>query len=139
MIGAGAASRRPEPSPPADQAIVLLRGVLDAAAAPAVRDRVVGVLHHGKRLLIVDLSCVLSCDPAGLAVLVAIQRRARLLGITVCLAAPTLPVVNLLRATGLDRRFTIYPDLPSALAPQRREPRKDGPGPARPRPVSRAS
>ena len=117
MISVGAASRRPEAAPPADQAIALLRGALDAAAAPAVRERLIGMLHDGTDRLILDLSRVLSCDQAGLAVLIGIQRRARLLGITVCLAAPTLPVVDLLRATGLDRRFTIYPDLPSALRP----------------------
>jgi anti-anti-sigma factor len=117
MITVGAASRRPEASAPADQAIVLLRGALDVTAAPAVRERLIGMLHDGTHRLILDLSRVLSCDQAGLAVLIGTQRRARLLGITVCLAAPTLPVADLLRATGLDRRFTIYPDLPSALRP----------------------
>jgi hypothetical protein len=32
------------------------------------------------------------------------------------LAAPSLPVTRVLRSTGLDRRFTIYPDLRGALA-----------------------
>ncbi len=110
-------AREAAASPPADQAIGLLRGALDAAAAPAVRERLIGMLHVGPGRLILDLSRVLSCDKAGLAVLIGTQRRARLLGITVCLAAPTLPVADLLRATGLDRRFTIYPDLPSAFRP----------------------
>jgi anti-anti-sigma factor len=46
---------------------------------------------------------VQSCDPAGLAVLVGTQRRARLFGTVVRLVAPSLPVAKLLRLTGLDR------------------------------------
>jgi anti-anti-sigma factor len=129
VIGASAASRHAGAPPPADRAIVLLRGALDAAGGPALRDRLTGILHHGTRLLILDLSRVLSCDPAGLAVLIATQRRARLLGTTVCLAAPTLPVANLLRSTGLDRRFTIYPNLSSALAPGTIRPARTAPAP----------
>jgi anti-anti-sigma regulatory factor len=49
-------------------------------------------------------------------VLISTQRRARLLGITVCLVGPSVQVANLLRSTGVDRRFTMYPDLSSALA-----------------------
>jgi anti-anti-sigma factor len=131
VISASAASSRAGASPPADRAIVLLRGALDTAAAPALRDRLIGIIHRGTRLLILDLSRVLWCDPAGLAVLIGAQRRARLLGVTVCLAAPSLPVANMLRSTGLDRRFTMYPDLSSALAPRDDTTRTDSPAPAR--------
>ena len=48
--------------------------------------------------------------------LISTQRRARLLGITVCLAAPSSQIAHLLRRTGVDRRFAMYPDLSSALA-----------------------
>ncbi len=40
-------AREAAASPPADQAIALLRGALDAAAAPAVRERLIGTLHAG--------------------------------------------------------------------------------------------
>jgi anti-anti-sigma factor len=62
------------------------------------------MLHPGTQLLILDLSRVSSCDPAGLAVLVGAQRRARPLGIVVRLVAPSLPVSKRLRLTGLDRK-----------------------------------
>jgi anti-anti-sigma factor len=116
VISAAVASRHQEAAPPADRAIVRLGGALDAAAAPALRDRLIGILHHGTSLLILDLSRVLLCDLAGLNVLISTQRRARLLGITVCLAAPSRQVANLLSTTGVDRRFGMYPDLASALA-----------------------
>jgi anti-anti-sigma factor len=115
-VSAGAPARHQEAPSPADRAIVRLPGALDAASAPALRDRLLGILHHGTSLLILDLSRVLRCDLAGLNVLISTQRRARLLGITVCLAGPRVQVANLLRSTGVDHRFTMYPDLSSALA-----------------------
>jgi anti-anti-sigma factor len=120
-------SNRPEAGPPAARIIVRLRGALDVAAAPALRERLIGLLHPGTRLLVLDLSRVPSCDPAGLAVLIGTQRRASLLGIVVRLAAPSLPVAALLRLTGLDRSFTICPDLRGALAIKRHEPEKASP------------
>lgn len=75
-----------------------------------------------KRRLILGLSRVPSCDAAGLAVLIGAQRRARLLGILTCLAAPSLPVTNLLRSAGLDRCFIICPDRSGTLASRRHEP-----------------
>ena len=103
-------------APPSGRSIVRLRGALDIDAAPALRERLIGVLHRGAGLLVLDLSQVLSCDESGLAVLIGTRRRARLLGSIVRLAAPSLPVAKLLRSTGLDRSFTIYPDLSGALA-----------------------
>jgi anti-anti-sigma factor len=113
--------------PPAAPIIVRLRGALDVAAAPALRERLIGLLHPGMRLLVLDLSRVPSCDPAGLAVLIGTQRRAGRLGIVVRLAAPSLPVVKLLRLTGLDRSLTVCPDLRGALAVERHEPVKASP------------
>ena len=114
---------------PADRTIVRLRGALDVAAAPALRERLIGILHPGMSLLVLDLSRVPSCDPGGLAVLIGTQRRARLLGIVVRLAAPSLPVATLLRLTGLDRSLTICPDLRGALAVERHEPAEESPSP----------
>jgi anti-anti-sigma factor len=66
-------------------------------------------VHRGTEVLILDLSHVRSCDAAGLAVLIGTQRRARLLGTKVGLLAPSSPVRQALRSTGLDRSFTIHP------------------------------
>jgi anti-anti-sigma factor len=99
--------------------IVTLRDDLDFAAAPALREHLIDVLHRGIDLLILDLSHVPSCDAVGLAVLVATQRRAELLGITMRLVAPSLPVSKVLGSTGLMRHFAICPELSGALATQR--------------------
>ena len=112
----------PRSVPPSGGTVVSLRDDLDFTAAPALRERLNDVLHAGTDLLILDLSQVPSCDTAGLAVLIGTQRRARLLGITVRLVAPSLPVTQVLDSTGLKRSFTICPDLPGALAREREEP-----------------
>jgi anti-anti-sigma factor len=112
----------PRSVPLGGRTIVSLRDDLDFAAAPALRERLIDVLRHGTGLLILDLSHVPSCDAGGLAVLIGTQRRARLLGITMLLAAPSLPVRKALDSTGLKCNFTICPDLSGALAPERHEP-----------------
>jgi anti-sigma B factor antagonist len=94
-------------APPSDRTIVKLSGGLDFAAAPALREQLIAVLHRGAGPLILDLSHVLSCDTAGLAVLIGTQRRARLLGTSMRLLAPSLPVTKVLHSTGLDRIFSI--------------------------------
>jgi anti-anti-sigma factor len=98
--------------------IARLEGDLDIVAAPALRQRLLGVLSPGARLLIIDLTEVFFCDVAGLAVLVSAQRRARARGITVRLAAPRPQMAKLLRITGLDRSLTICATLSGALAAQ---------------------
>ena len=123
------AGGRREAGLPAARTVVGLREALDGAAVPALRERLIGLLRPGMRLLVLDLSRVPSCDSAGLAVLIGAQRRARLLGIVVRLAAPSLPVAKLLRLTGLDHSLTICPDLRGALAVERHEPATASPSP----------
>jgi anti-sigma B factor antagonist len=107
---------------PSGPTIVRLHDGLDLAAAPALRERLIDVLHRAAGLFVLDLSAVSSCDVAGLAVLIGTQRRARLSGITMRLAAPSAPVRAALRSSGLERSFTICSDLSGALAAQGREP-----------------
>ncbi|MFI0487689.1 STAS domain-containing protein [Actinomadura sp. 9N215] len=98
--------------------IVALSGVLDVAAAPALREHLIGALRHSGRLLILDLREVASADAAGLAVLVGIQRRAAGLGITLRLAAPGPQVAAQLRLTALGRALTVHstPDIHAEIA-----------------------
>jgi anti-sigma B factor antagonist len=128
-ISADGTLRHPRAAPPSGRTIVRLRGALDVAAAPALRERLIDVLHRGAGPLVLDLSRVLSCDASGLAVLIGTQRRARLLGISVRLAAPSLPVTKVLRSTGLARSFTIFPDLSGALASEPGESARSAPAP----------
>jgi anti-anti-sigma factor len=108
--------------PSGDHTVVSLRASLDFAGAPALREQLIDVLRQPMELLVLDLSRVPAGDAAGLAVLIGAQRRARLLGIAMCLVAPGLAVSKALRTTGLARSFTVYPDLAGALAAERRDP-----------------
>jgi anti-anti-sigma factor len=127
MIGTDSTFRRPGAVPPGGRTIIRLRGALDLDAAPALRERLIDVLHRGAGLLVLDLSDVQSCDASGLAVLIGTQRRARLLGSVVRLAAPSPPVTRFLRSTGLDHSFTIHPDLSGALAAEPNKPARSAP------------
>jgi anti-anti-sigma factor len=106
----------PRSARPVSRTIVRLRGDLGFAAAPALREHLIDVLHRGPDLLVLDLSNVSTCDAAGLAVLIATQRRAGLLGIAMRLAAPSVSVSRVLAATGLSGNFIICSDMPDALA-----------------------
>jgi anti-anti-sigma factor len=86
--GKGGQHDRDAIRPAVGRTVVQLSGGLDFAAAPALREHLIDVLHRGTGMLILDLSKVLSCDSAGLAVLIGTQRRARLLGTTMRLRAP---------------------------------------------------
>jgi anti-anti-sigma factor len=117
--------------------IARLEGDLDIATAPSLRERLLGVLGPGVRLLIIDLSGVSFCDAAGLAVLISVQRRTIARGIIVRLAAPRPQLAKLLRITGLDGSFTICASLADALPTEWREPRAaTSPLPAEVRPVT---
>jgi anti-anti-sigma factor len=95
--------------------IAELHGDLDIVTVPALRERLLGLLCAGARLLIIELSGISFCDVAGLAMLIGTQHRAAARGVTVHLAAPRPQMTKLLRVTGLDRSLTICATLSDAL------------------------
>jgi anti-anti-sigma factor len=99
--------------------IVVLRGGLDITSAPALREKLLGLLRHGASRLIVDLSAVGYADASGLAVLVGAGRRAGLLGGWLRLASPTPDVARVLSATGLDRHLATFPTVADAITGRR--------------------
>jgi anti-sigma B factor antagonist len=99
---------------PSSTTVLRLDRDLGLAAASALRLRLMSALSPGIKRLVVDLSRVQSCDPAGLGVLISTQRHAAEQGIVVLLAAPSPPVAELLHSTGLERYLTVCPDLPGA-------------------------
>jgi anti-anti-sigma factor len=118
MTGAGTVTTAQRPDLPTGTTVVRLDSDLGLASASALRLRLMGALRPGIRWLVLDLSRVESCDPAGLAVLISTQRHAAEQGIVVLLAAPSPPAAELLHSTGLERYLTVCPDLPGALATQ---------------------
>jgi anti-anti-sigma factor len=96
--------------------LVRLRGEIDLATAPGLRDGLFELLRPGVGLIVLDLSEVSFCDASGLGVLVGSHRRAAKLGITLRLAALRPSIARLLHIHGLDRSLAIYPALSDALA-----------------------
>jgi anti-sigma B factor antagonist len=96
--------------------VVVLRGKLDAASAPALREHLLRVVHQCAGRLVLDLSAVSYADISGLTVLVGTGRRARLLGGLLHLAAPASMVSDLLAATGLDRQFDVHATAAAAVS-----------------------
>jgi anti-anti-sigma factor len=95
--------------------IATLRGELDIATAPALREQLLSLLRPGTSRLIVDLSAVSYADASGLAVLVGTSRRARLLGGFLHLAAPAPAVTTALALTGLRRQLDVFPTVHAAV------------------------
>src|SRR6185437_374456 len=96
--------------------IAELAGELDIATAPALREQLLSLLRPGSSRLIIDLSRVTFCDASGLAVLVGIGRRARLLGGFLRLAAVSPQADRVLDITGLHRHLPLSP-LPTQPQP----------------------
>jgi anti-anti-sigma factor len=89
--------------------IAELAGELDIASAPVLREQLLSLLRPGSSRLFVDLSKVSLCDASGLAVLVGIGHRARLLGGFLRLAAVSPQADQVLHITGLHRHLPIFP------------------------------
>jgi len=96
--------------------IAELAGELDIASAPGLREQLPSLLRPGSSRLLIDLSKVSLCDASGLAVLVGIGRRARLLGGFLRLAAVSQQADRVLHITGLHRHLPLSP-LPTQPVP----------------------
>ena len=101
--------------------IAALRGELGIASAPALRKQLRSLLRAASKLII-DLSAIEHADASGLAVLVGGGRRARLLGGSLRLAAPSPEVVRVLSATGINQHLDIFPTVQAAITGQPRLP-----------------
>jgi anti-sigma B factor antagonist len=94
--------------------LVVLRGDLDLATAPELRECLVEVIDESARI-VVDLEAVDFLDSAGLGILVGGLKRARSRGGELELVSSSREVLKPLELTGLDRVFTIHPGRDSAL------------------------
>ena len=99
--------------------LVVLRGDLDLATAPDLRETLIEVIDDGARI-VVDLEAVEFLDSAGLGILVGGLKRARTAGGELELVCSSHDVLKPLEITGLDRVFTIHDGRGAAGAEPRR-------------------
>jgi anti-sigma B factor antagonist len=95
--------------------VAALGGELDIAAAPMLREELLALLAPAASRLIIDLSAISYADATGLAVLVATDRRAGLLGGFLRLASPSPEMADVLSITGLNRHLEIFPTVHAAI------------------------
>ncbi|HEX9124195.1 MAG TPA: STAS domain-containing protein [Actinomycetota bacterium] len=90
-------------------------GEVDLFTAPALRERIVGLIGEGHLQLLVNLGEVGFMDSSGLGVLVAGLKRAREAGGEMALVCREGPTYKVLAITGLDRVFPIYDSVDDAV------------------------
>ena len=103
--------------------VITVSGEIDVATASWFRRDVLARLSRCSpgTCVIVDLSRVPFLDCAAVGAMIAVHRRAGLLGIELCLAGPRSGPSKVLSLTGTDRLIDVYPTLEAALAHRRQE------------------
>lgn len=96
--------------------VAALSGRIDSARAPAVREQLLRLLRPAASKLVLDLTLVTDIDAVGLAVLVGTERRARLLGGSLRLAAARPAVSKAVHAAGLDWLLGVFPTVQAAVS-----------------------
>ena len=107
----------PAPADRGGYVVAELRGKLGIASAHALREQLLSLLRTASDLII-DLSAVEDAEASGLAVLVSSGHRARLLGGSLRLAAPSPQVARVLSAAGVNRHLDIFPTVQAAITGQ---------------------
>lgn len=107
---------RVDVQPVAAHTLVLLRGELDIATAPALRQRFVELASAGQVHVVVDLARVDFLDDVGLGVLLGGAMRSRARGGTFALVCSQPRLLEILALSGLDRAVSVYTTLDEARA-----------------------
>lgn len=91
--------------------VVAVVGDLDSDSAPALRDRLLGLLNRGVDSLVVDLRGVTSIDSTGVGSLLRIHHRQALLGGSVHFVADQPSVLRALDVMRLSSRLHLTPSV----------------------------
>lgn len=102
-----------------DAPVVQVYGEVDLSTIPRLRQTISeAVAADGKSeyppTLLLDLSQTEFFDSSGVGLLVDRQRELRKLGTEIEIVVGGGPVLRILRNTGLDKTFTLHPDLDTA-------------------------
>ena len=106
-----------EVSDPTDPSVVVLRGEVDMATAPAIEVTVRSRLRAGYRDLTIDLSDVTFMDSQGLNALVRAHAALTADGGELRLRAPSGPVLSALSLSGLDQVLPVETSARRPLIP----------------------
>lgn len=98
--------------------VVAVRGEVDLATAPALKDRLLELVSEGKTEIVVDLSNTDFLDSTGLGAVVAAYKRVRAHEGHMRLVATSARVKRVFEITNLDRVVPICATVDEACQPQ---------------------
>ncbi|GAT64443.1 anti-sigma factor antagonist [Planomonospora sphaerica] len=101
--------------------VIRIVGEVDKTAESRLREKIDEALASASPRLLFDLSSMNFIDSCGLRLLVQASSRAHRCGGTCALCCPKPSTRRLMRLTGLDAAFDVYPTLGDALAEARPE------------------
>lgn len=96
--------------------VVHVRGDLDMATAPQLREGLQRLVDAGDRQLVVDLAGVEFMDSSALGALVVMFKALRDVGGRLCLTAVQPTVRSVLKVTSVDQVIDLYADVQAAEA-----------------------
>lgn len=99
-------------------AIVSVRGDVDVATAPRLREQIIDLVAHGRHYIVVDLDGVEFLDSTGLGVLVGALKRVKTHEGELRLVCNHPRLLKLFEITGLHRIFAIHDSVYGALGQQ---------------------
>lgn len=98
-----------------DRVVLSVADELDAATAPALRQRLHELIAEGAVHILADLREVSFMDSTGLGVLVGGLKRASAAGGSLTLVISRERILRIFRVTGLTKHFPIHPTVAEAL------------------------
>ena len=96
--------------------VVGVRGEVDIATAPKLREKLVELASRGAKQVIVDLDGVEFLDSTGLGVLIGGMKRLRGLDGDLTLVCTQPRILKVFEITGLNRAFIIHETVGAAVA-----------------------
>jgi anti-sigma B factor antagonist len=99
-----------------DLAYLSVRGELDLAAAPTLREHLYAAVDRSSGPLIVDLLAVTFIDSTALGVLIGTRERCAERGIELRLVLEDARIIKIFEITGLTELFTMSPTVTEAAA-----------------------
>lgn len=96
--------------------VAKVRGAMDYASQPELRERLRQVIALAERAVVLDLADVRFCDTAGLNVLLGTRREVDRAAVVLVLASVPGPLGRLLEMTRVDRVLRVFDTVADAEA-----------------------
>lgn len=95
--------------------VVTIYGELDVASAPALRERLIGLVNEGSAYLVLDLEGLDFLDSTGLGAIISALKRARTNEGDLRLVCTQSRIRRLFEITALDQAFPLHASLEEAI------------------------